>query len=79
MNNLTQTLESSVDAAIYTAMQAAHPALVEAVRAAIARGETPAQIERRLRRKFGAVQAVRDVRHVAEHIRRNNLAQVVQP
>jgi hypothetical protein len=73
MSNTIQALDASVDAAVYEAMQKAQPAFVSAVRDLVARGETPARIERHLRRSFGNVQVVRDARHVAEHIQRNGL------
>ena len=75
MNDTTQSITAMVDAAIYDVYLEVQPSFVEAIRDAMAFGQSPAQIERQMRRRFGSTQIVRNVRHIAEHIQRNGLAQ----
>lgn len=57
-----------VDEAIYDAMLIERPSLVKAIAYLIAHGESPAAIERQMRQKFGNVQMVRNVYHVANYL-----------
>ena len=59
-----------VDEAVYTAMQTTLPKFVEAIRELMARGQSPAQIERHLREKYGDIQVVRTARYVADRLLR---------
>lgn len=65
-------LQAEIDAEIYCIMQEDHPALVLSIRRLVEIGETPDQIERRLRARFGNTQVARNAGHVAQHIRRMN-------
>lgn len=68
-------LEIAVDTAVYEAMLKTQPTFVAAIRDLLAAGQTPTQIERQMRRRFGNIQAVRNVRHVADHIQRTEAQQ----
>lgn len=61
-------LKAITDEAVYKAMQKETPALVESITILLRAGETPVNIERRLRRTFGDVQMVRNARHVADYL-----------
>jgi hypothetical protein len=62
--------EEWVDAEVFEALRCRRPRLVDAVSDLLAMGQSPAQIERYLRRKYGNVEIVRQVRHVADHLAR---------
>jgi hypothetical protein len=63
-------LEVMTDEVIYRAMLDARPSLVEAVADMVRYGQSPAAIENEMRRRFGGIQMVRNVRHCAEHLAR---------
>jgi hypothetical protein len=65
---MDKTLELMTDAAIYRAMLDERPSLVEAIAGLLAHGQAPAEIERIMRSKFGDVQMVRNVGHVANYL-----------
>lgn len=65
-------LELIVDEGIFLAYAKTQPALVEAVRDAVALGQTPAQIEHKMARRFGKTEIVQHIRSIAEHIHRDH-------
>lgn len=69
-NALRSDLAAITDAAVYNAMSAEQPSLVATVSVLVRTGRTPAEIERAMRQRFGNIQMIRNVRHVAEHLAR---------
>lgn len=63
-----KTLEEMTDQVVYEAMLEERPSLVEAVADLVRGAQSPAAIERRMRRRFGDIQMVRNVRHIAEYL-----------
>jgi hypothetical protein len=66
-------LEMMVDEAVFVAWQKSQPRLIDAVRDLLRQGETPTQIERRLRRSFGKSEITRQVRSIAEYLKRTQV------
>jgi hypothetical protein len=62
------SIEELTDEAVYQAMQKGVPTLIEDVALLLESGLSPADIERKLQRRYGNIQMVRYVRHVANHI-----------
>lgn len=64
------SLVTMTNEVVHDAMLESSPRLVAAIRDTLQMGQTPAQIESTMRRRFGNTQMVRNVRHVAEHLAR---------
>jgi hypothetical protein len=60
------------DQVIYEAMLAERPNLVGGIALLLESGQTPGQIKAEMKRRFGDIQMVRNVRHVAEHLAATN-------
>ncbi len=67
---LSHDLDAVVDEGIYHIMYGLQPTLVDAVADLLRHGESPANIESAMRQRFGNTQTVRNVRHVADHLAR---------
>lgn len=69
---MDKSLEEMTDEVIYRAMLAERPTLVRAVADLVAQGQSPARIEAEMKRRYGDIQLVRNVWHVARYLDRDH-------